>query len=142
MFRPDPELWLEDSYHALLVHKDPVKVQGLADPGLYVLDLVAELRHVGESERVFRVPMRDAANELPDAEPEIEPDRRGRAMDLDVPSITRIGVLTYVVDAACFYSEETTLLQVFFHDQLNEALFRISSCPSVLRCTAVHCPTR
>ncbi len=125
MFHANPVLRLEDSYHALLAHKYPVNVEYFADPWLYVLDLVAELRHVGEGQCVFCVTVRDAAYKLPDAEPEIKADSRGRSVHFDMPSVACVGMFAYVVDAGCLDTVETTILEVIVYDLLDETLIGI-----------------
>ena len=57
MFHLKSGLRFKDGDSALLVDEDPVQVQRLAYPGLDVLDLVAELRHVGEGQAVHGIPV-------------------------------------------------------------------------------------
>ena len=76
MFHKKPVLRFQDSDFAFLVDEYPVKVEGLAYPGLYILDLVAELRQVGEGKPIPGIPVGDPADELSETEAEIETDRR------------------------------------------------------------------
>ena len=70
-----PRSGFEDGDHAFLIDNDPVQVEDFADPWLDAFYLVAELRHVGKGECVYRLTEGDAAEQLTEAEAEVETDR-------------------------------------------------------------------
>ena len=133
--------WFYVSDPTFLIYKDPVKVQDFADPGLDVLYLVAELRHVGKGECIFRVPVRDAANQLAETEAEVETDCSRRTVGLDMPSLPGVRMHADVVDAVCLDSVKAILFEILSDDILYETFLGIFAYSSVLRCSTIHFTT-